>query len=113
MDAGVMEFSKRIEAKFHSQMKWWRKQKLDPMQWAWESHQQALDFAYGRLPARITVERPVSIADCTGDNNISARMLSLHESVDENYLNAISPAVEQQLAKAAARLALTLTRLWH
>jgi hypothetical protein len=40
-------------------------------------------------------------------------MLSLHETVDENYLNAATPTVEKQLAEAGARLALILNLLWH
>jgi hypothetical protein len=65
------------------------------------------------LPVKTTFEQPVVISDCGGDNNISARMLSLHENLDENYFNAVDPVIEQQVAKAGARLALILNQLWQ
>lgn len=112
MDAGVLEFSKRLESKYHSQMKSWRKTGIDPVLWAWETHRYALDPAYGHLPVKVAMEQPVAVADCAGHDHVSRRLLALHETIDENYLSAAEPVIEEQIAKAGTRLALILNQVW-
>jgi hypothetical protein len=51
----------------------------DPATWAWESHQQAVNIAYGKLPENLVL--------------------------DDAYYNAAIAVVDQQLATGGLRLA--------
>jgi hypothetical protein len=39
-------------------------------------------------------------------------MLALHERLGQRYQEAATPVIEEQLAKAAVRLAMVLNHLW-
>jgi hypothetical protein len=39
-------------------------------------------------------------------------MLALHEHLGRRYQDAVTPIIEEQLAKAGVRLAMVLNRLW-
>jgi hypothetical protein len=73
--------------------------------WAWEGHELAETAVYGKLPHLIPVEKPLEIDSCAGDDHIGARILALHEDLEQPYQDASAPVVQQQLAKAGARLA--------
>ena len=67
---------------------------------------------YGDLPTKVAIEKPEPVHTCGGDHQIAARMLKLHERIGRQYENAAGPVVEEQLAKAGARLAAVLNSVW-
>lgn len=102
------EFSGR----FQSQIRAWESQPIDFAAWAWESHALADSIAYGKLPRAIPIEPPRSINSCADDNHVALRMLRLNENLGDAYESAAAPVVQEQLAKAGARLAALLNSLW-
>jgi hypothetical protein len=111
-DKTVQQFAKELEVAQASQMDGWISGALDFDSWAWEGHEIAESAVYGKLPHLIPVEEPVAIDSCAGDNHIAARMLALHENLEQSYQDATAPVVQQQLAKAGARLAALLNDIW-
>jgi hypothetical protein len=101
-----------LETKLRAQSIAWQSKPINVGTWAWESHQHAEETVYGKLPTKIGIEAPQPVATCADDNHISARMLALHEQVDEKYQAAAEPVVQQQLMKAGVRLAMLLNNLW-
>ena len=101
-----------LEQRFGSRIVRWKKSRADVAEWAWESHQLGVKKVYGRLPVRIPVEPPQRVKSCADDNHVSTRMLKLNEWLEQPYQDAAAPVVQQQIAKAGARLALLLNQLW-
>jgi hypothetical protein len=101
-----------FEQSFRSKIARWKNGNADVNAWAWESYQLAKNVVYGKLPVRIRVESPQPVKSCSDDNHISARMLQLNERLAQPYQDAAAPVVQQQIAKAGARLALLLNQLW-
>lgn len=101
-----------LEQDFRSKIVRWKKGNADLNQWVWESYQLAQKKAYGKLPVRIPVESSQVVKSCADDNHVSARMLKLNERLEQPYQDAAVPVVQQQIAKAGARLALLLNQLW-
>ena len=64
--------------------------------WASESHKVAVQYAYGALPTRQICGSPSATP----------------EVLDEGYVDVTTPVVEEQLAKAAVRLAATLNLIF-
>jgi len=64
--------------------------------WASESHKVAVQYAYGALPTRQMCELPSATP----------------EVLNEGYVDVTTPVVEEQLAKAAVRLAATLNSVF-
>lgn len=110
--ADEMREADEVDRDFRAQISSWQSGTLDFDAWAWESHQLAESVAYGRLPHGIPIEAPRTVADCADDDHISTRMLHLDERLAADYQNAAAPVVQQQLAKAGARLAALLNSLW-
>jgi S1/P1 Nuclease len=106
------QMAEELESQFQSQMVVWQSQPVDVAAWAWESHQVAEDVAYGDLPTPVAVETPRPVNSCADDDHISLRMLKLNEQIGEQYQRAAEAAIQQQLAKAGARLAAVLNSLW-
>jgi hypothetical protein len=52
------------------------------------------------------------MTSCADANHASTRFLALHEDLEQPYQDATAPVVQQQIAKAAARLAGMLNELW-
>jgi hypothetical protein len=67
---------------------------------------------YAKLPVAIAVEKPELVKGCSDDNHVSTRMLKLHEQVSQQYVDAVAPTIDQQLAKAGVRLAMLLNTIW-
>jgi hypothetical protein len=111
-DKTVQQFAKEVEAAQASRMDGWMSGALDFDAWAWEGHEIAESVTYGKLPHLIPVEKSVEINSCADDNHIAARMLALHEDLEQPYQDASAPVVQQQLAKAGARLAALLNDIW-
>jgi hypothetical protein len=105
------QLAQKLDAQFSTQEDAWAKAPIDFNKWAWEGHQLAETVVYGDLPAKIAVEKPAEVKTCADDNHISTRMLNLHEDLEDDYENAASPAVEEQLTKAGLRLATVLNSI--
>lgn len=108
----VEDVAADLDESFGKKIAGWQKGPANVDAWAWESYQLALKTAYGKLPTRVPVEPPLSVASCADDNHVSARMLKLNEHLAEPYQNLAGPVVRQRLAQAGARLALMLNQLW-
>ena len=67
-----------------------------------------MNISYGKLPRSVSVETPKSVDNCTDDNNVSARMKTLHENVGQHYVTGANPVISEQLARAGTRLAMLL-----
>ena len=107
-DDDVYWFVNSIFGDFEEQVPVWSHEKVDILEWAIESHRLARLSSYGRLPHHITPEAPVNVDTCNDDNQISHRMLDLHESIGKRYATAVGPVIEEQLARAGTRLAVIL-----
>ena len=101
-----------LDQSFRSRIVRWANGSADVNEWAWESYQLAQKKSYGKLPVRIPVESPQTVKSCADDNHVSARMLKLNERLEQPYQDVAGPIVQQQIAKAGARLALLLNQLW-
>jgi nuclease S1 len=110
--AGEISEAGKIDADFRARFSSWQSQPADYAAWAWESHELAERIAYGRLPHAIPIEPPRTVASCADDDHISTRMLRLDERLADDYENATAPVVQEQLAKAGARLAALLNSIW-
>jgi hypothetical protein len=106
------QVASELEASYRSKIARWKKASADVNGWAWESYQVAQKIVYEKLPVHIPVESPRIIKLCTDDDHVSARMLKLNERLELHYQGAAAPVVQQQIAKAGARLALLLNQLW-
>jgi hypothetical protein len=101
-----------LDQSFRSRIVRWVKGSADVNEWAWESYQLAEKKVYGKLPVRIPIESPQAVKSCADDNHISARMLKLNERLEQPYQDVAARVVQEQIAKAGARLALLLNQLW-
>ena len=112
-DEDVQKFATELSREFASEIKTWQHQPVDLEQWAWDSHQSAVSFAYGKLPKSVSVEKPHAISTCADDNNVGNRMKALDETIDDVYLFSVTPVIKQQLAMAGTRLAVILNQIWQ
>jgi len=101
-----------LDQSYRKKIARWQNGSADVNEWAWESYQLAAKKAYGKFPVRIPVQSPQPIKSCADDNHVSTRMLKLNERIEGPYQDMAAPIVSQQVAKAGARLALLLNRLW-
>jgi hypothetical protein len=101
-----------LDQSFRSRIVRWTKGSGDVNEWAWESYQLAEQKVYGKLPVRIPIESPQTVKSCADDNHVSARMLKLKERLEQPYQDVAARVVQEQIAKAGARLALVLNQLW-
>jgi len=108
----VDQVAAELDESFSRKIARWQKDAASVDAWALESYRLAEKEAYGKLPVRIAAESPQSIAACTDDNHISARMLKLDEHLTDPYQSMAVPIVRERLAQAGARLALLLNQLW-
>ena len=105
--------AKELDRKFSARMRAWQSRPADFSAWAWESHELAEKVAYGELPHRIPIAAPRPIASCA-DLSATERagLLQLRENLADDYENAAAPVVQEQLAKAGARLASLINSIW-
>jgi hypothetical protein len=112
-DADVSAFADSLARSFAGPMRRWKRSPVDVHAWAIESHQLAIRNAYGKLPAKVPVERQAApVENCSQNNHESQRMMQLHERIAERYLDANRVVIREQLAKAGARLAAALNQVW-
>ena len=105
------QLAQKLDAQFATSETNWSREPLDFNSWAWQSHQQAESTGYGRLPAKIAIEKPQPIASCADDDHVSRRLLQLNEDLENDYQSVAAPVVEEQLAKAGLRLAALLNSI--
>lgn len=110
---GVGAFADDLDRRLRVSIASWVAAPIDVEGWVWETHRAAEDVAYGKLAT------PVPVADrrrprprCDG-GRLSRRLLRLRERIDGAYQAAAAPVVDEQLAKAGARLAALLNDLWR
>ena len=108
----VQQVAADLEKKFAQQIRDLQKRPQDFDAWAWESHELANKYAYGKLPVTDPVEQPVKMTTCADDNNVGARLFALHENLEQPYQDSAVPVIDEQLARAGARLAAVLNSLW-
>ena len=108
----VAQWADSIDRRFSSQTAGWQNAGINLDDWAWESHELADSVVYSKLPVAIPVEEPDLVKACSDDNHISMRMLSLHERVSQQYVDAVGPTINEQIAKAGIRLAMILNQIW-
>jgi hypothetical protein len=106
------EVAADLDTAFSKKIAGWQKGSPNIDAWAWESYKLAAKNVYGKLPMRIATETPQPVKTCADDNHVGARNLKLNEHLDDPYQSMAAPVVRQQVAKAGARLALLLNRLW-
>jgi len=108
----VAQWAATLDLQFRSHAVAWEEEGSDVENWAWESHELADSVVYAKLPVAIAVEKPELVKGCSDDNHVSTRMLKLHEQVSQQYVDAVAPTIDQQLAKAGVRLAMLLNTIW-
>ena len=108
----VEQVSAELNREFRSKIGRWKKAAPDVDGWAWESHQAAINVAYGKLPVRIPVESPLPVKSCVDDDHVGLRRLKLDEHLAQPYQNASAPLIKRRLAMAGARLAMLLNQLF-
>ncbi|MBY0279249.1 S1/P1 nuclease [Candidatus Binatia bacterium] len=110
-DLTVAELASRIDCRFQSQIQTWLAEPVAPLAWAREGHRTAEEVGYGKLSPSVPVLEPRTLASCA-QGGASQKMLALHLVADEGYQSAAAAAVEEQLARAGARLAAALNAIW-
>jgi hypothetical protein len=108
----VAQWAASLDQQFSSQDAAWVKAGVNVEDWAWEGHELADTVVYAKLPVGIPVEKPVPVKSCTDDNHVSTRLLKLNEQVSQQYVDAVAPTINEQIAKAGVRLALVLNQIW-
>jgi hypothetical protein len=104
----VTTYAAELDKRFEGQIEGWLRGEVDVNGWAWESFQLAESVTYGKLPVPIPIEHPQPVQTCADADNIGQRMEALHEAVAQSYQDAALSVIDEQLAKAGARLALVL-----
>jgi hypothetical protein len=108
----VEQFAAAIDKRFKPQFETWQEEGVNFDDWAWESHEDAEQIAYGVLNRKIPVETPVPVTTCVDANHIAERVLKLKEKVGPSYQYFATRTIEEQLAKAGFRLAMILNQVW-
>jgi hypothetical protein len=106
--AGPAEFADTLDASFAGSFAEWQAGGVQLERWAWESHDHAVETAYGALGTAVAVEPDVPVKSCADDNNIGQRMLHKHIVVNATYRDQAASVAEERLAQAGIRLAMIL-----
>jgi hypothetical protein len=106
--ADPAEFADTLDAAFQTSFAAWQQGGMQSEAWAWESHDHALETAYGALGKPIAVEPDVPVNSCADNNNIGERMLHKHLVIGTAYRDQAASVVEERLAQAGIRLAMIL-----
>jgi len=106
--ADAAEFADTLDAAFESSFAAWQQGGMQLDAWAWESHDHAVETAYGAFAKPIPVEPDVPLNNCADDNNIGQRMLHKHLVIGIPYRDQAGAVAEERLAQAGIRLAMIL-----
>lgn len=105
---GVEHYANVLDQEFSGQLAGW--QHGTPIDWAKESNRVGDTVVYAKLPTALPVEAG-AVARCD-QNHISDHWHGFGEALGQPYYDAVRPALDEQLAKAGARLAMLLNRVW-
>jgi hypothetical protein len=105
------ELASAIDCRFAGAIRAWAKERIDPDAWAWEAHRQGEQVVYGKLAVPVPVVPGPDAATCSA-GDVTQRMLDLGLAIDQPYQDAAFAVVEEQLARAGARLAAALNDVW-
>jgi S1/P1 Nuclease len=108
LGADPAEFADTLDAAYEGSFAAWQQGGMQLEAWAWESHDHALETAYGAFNKPIPVEPDVPVNSCSDDNNIGQRMLHKHLVIGTAYRDQAASVVEERLAQAGIRLAMIL-----
>ena len=110
----VWDLAQELERKFSAPISAWQGQATDFAAWAWESHELAERIVYGHLPHLLPIQTPRPMSKCPARREVAASvgLLDLDENLADDYQTMASAVIEEQLAKAGARLAALLNSLW-
>jgi hypothetical protein len=108
LGADSAEFADTLDAMFETSVAAWQQAGIQLDAWAWESHDHAVETAYGAFPQPIAPEPDVPVNSCADDNNIGQRMLHKHLVIGPPYQEQAGAVVEERLAQAGIRLAMIL-----
>jgi hypothetical protein len=100
-------YAHALDERFATEGQAWRGEKPDPVAWAWEGHQLAMDTTYGDLSPAIPVETPNPVVDCDAERD---KVSGLHIAISEKYFGDTAPKIDRQIAKAGNRLAALLNQ---
>ena len=109
----VWDFAEELERKFSGPISAWQGQSGDFTAWAWESHELAEQIVYGHLPHLLPIETPRPINKCPARREVATRagLLDPDENLADDYQAVAAAIIQEQLAKAGARLARLLNSL--
>jgi nuclease S1 len=106
--ADPAEFAETLEAMFTPKIESWQKTGVHVDDWAWESHDYAVNTVYAGLTPKIPVEAAVVVHSCSDDNNVGERLLRMHVAAGSAYQEIAAPVIEERIAQAGIRLAMIL-----
>ena len=81
---------------------------LNPVDWAWDGHQMAVEVVYGDLKPSIPLEAPTAHAACQAETD---KVAALDISIGQPYFDQAIPVIYEQLNKAGYRLAALLNQI--
>jgi hypothetical protein len=99
-----------LDLEYADRGKTWSKQKVDPVDWAWEGQALAKSVTYADLKPAIPMETPNPQADCNAERD---KVAALHISIGDDYFRQTQPVIDEQLAKAGYRLAALLNETFR
>jgi S1/P1 Nuclease len=108
-DQTPQQVASTLEEKFKDQLPKWQTASPNFDSWAWQSHELAEKISYGKLPQSIPIATPQPESACSDPG---VPVVNPPENIEEPYQDASAPVVQEQLARAGARLAGLLNSLW-
>lgn len=101
------DYAAALDKRFAAKWPEWNRTKINFIVWAWESHDLAEPVAYGKLKPSIPVQPFNTTVTCDAQRD---RAAALELSVKDAYFRETMPVIDEQLAKAAYRLAALLNQ---
>lgn len=98
---GQPGYAALLAGEFAKQRKAWSKEKINPELWVWQGHAIAVKLAYGLISPAIPLEQP-GPDFCDAE---TAKVAAMNITLDQSYVDRSLPAVHEQLARSASRLA--------
>lgn len=99
--SGTVLFAE-MDHRYASRGKAWARAKMDPVKWSWEGHRIGVEVAYGALSPQIPAEITAMEGNCEAEK---AKSAALNIRVGDAYVNRAWPLMQEQMMKAAYRLA--------
>ena len=93
---------RQLDRRFAGRGQAWLREKPDPVKWSWESHRIGVEIAYGALSPHIPAEITAMEGNCDAEK---AKVAALNIHVGDAYVNRAWPLMQEQMMKAAYRLA--------